>query len=484
MAAWAAFAACLIAVFMQMLDVTVVNTALPAITRDLKAPDTAQLLVVTAYSAAFACALIVSARIGGRFGRAPVFRAAMTGFVLLSAGCGIAATPVELVASRIGQGVAAAAVSAQTIAIVTAVFPRHQRARAFGIYAAVAGLAGLLGPLLGGAIVAVDAFGLGWRAIFLMNVPLGAAAIAVAARHLRAGGSGDGEPLDLPGAALSVAGTALLVGAVTFGGAHGWSRGSLTVALAGVLTLVAFAAYERKVESRGGVPLLRRALFADRGFAVGSVLLLGFSALFAAFLFTVSVVAQTGLGFSALRTGTLMMPFAAGAAMAALTSSALVARAGARVLTLGLTLFALSVADLAASLDPASGEIDLHRLGGPILLAGAGMGWFVAPLPAVMLAGVGDLATGSASGTVPTVQQIGTAAGPAILGTLLLRKVSGTATPAAYLSSMVDVLWLTAGAAGLLAALTLAVPNPAAPTGTAETAGSASARPRETRRHG
>ncbi|WP_040822950.1 MFS transporter [Nocardia jiangxiensis] len=520
--AWAALAACLLAVFMQMLDLTIVNTALPVLARDLSATGSVQLLVVTGYGVAFACTLLTASRLGDRFGRRRLFLIGMTIFTAASLGCGLARLPIELIAGRVAQGLGAAAVSAQTIAIVAAVFPAHRRPLVFGVYGAVAGLAGLSGPLLGGLIVGLNPGGLGWRSIFLLNLPLGLIALVLAARYLDVGRAQRPVRVDALGAVLSTVGVAAVLYPLSTGRDSGWPPGAVGLLVAGVLVLIGFGWRQRWVTMRGGTPLISAEVFRDRGFGVGSVLLLVFYGLFAALLFTVSMTAQTGMGWSAWQTARLLLPFALGALLAALTSPILMARLGSRALTAGIGLFALGVAQMALTVHPASGGVDTRALSEPVLLAGAGMGWFAAPLPAVMVAGLGEGPTGSVSGLAPTVQQLGSAIGAAVLGSVFFARIavgSGVedaklllaqhlsargvmpddraetlrrfgdcahgalaspshvlpadgcagggldatvvtaATAPTYLQACVTVLWLVAAVAGVLTVLTLALPR-------------------------
>ncbi|MGV9542373.1 MFS transporter [Nocardia beijingensis] len=421
--AWAALGACLLAVFMQMLDMTIVNTALPSIATDLAAPGSAQVFVVAGYSLAFAGTLMTAARVGESAGRRRVFLGAMAAFTMASVWCGLAHLPGELIAARAVQGLSAAAMSAQVIAIISAVFPKARQPLAFGLYGAAAGLAAIVGPLLGGAIIASDPLGLGWRAIFLLNVPLCVLGLLLAHRHLHVGRPPDREPLDVAGALLATTGLVAVLYPLAAGREQRWPPQLFGLLGAGLGLLVVFVWHQRRRSRAGESPLLRIDLFADRGFAVGSVLTLSFFGIFAAFLFTVSVTAQSGLGFTALRTGILMLPFAIGGACGALTSPILVARLGNHGLTLGVLVFAVAVVVVAMTVDPDAAAIDLRRLAVPVFAAGAGMGLFAAPLPAAMMAGVAERATGSASGTVPTVQQIGSSLGVAVLGALFFRRV-------------------------------------------------------------
>ncbi len=423
--AWAVLAACLLAVFVQMLDLTIVNTALPVLARQLSAGDSSQLLVVTGYGVAFACALLTAARLGDRFGRGRLFEVGMAMFTAASLGCALAQSPVELVAGRVAQGLGAAAVAAQTIAILAAAFPAQRRPLVFGVYGAVAGLAGLSGPMLGGLIVAGDPGGLGWRAIFLLNLPLGAAALVLAGRCLRAGPRDRSIRLDLTGAALSTSGLLLVLYPLAVVRNSVWSPAMIGSLALGVALLAAFARQQWRVAADGGAPMISATVCGDRAFRIGALGLLAFYGLFAALLLTVSVTAQSGLGWSAWQTGRFMLPFAAGALIAALTSPILVRCLGTRTLTVGAAVFAVAMAQLALTIHPASGGIDTRVVSEPVLLAGFGMGWFAAPLPAIMVAGLDERETGTASGLAPTVQQLGSAIGATALGSLFFARVAG-----------------------------------------------------------
>ncbi|MEV0355750.1 MFS transporter [Nocardia sp. NPDC050697] len=447
-AAWLALGACVLAVFMQMLDTTIVNTALPALADELAASGAAQVMVVAAYSLAFACTLLTAARLGAVFGRRRVFLGAVAAFVAASLWCGLARHAPELVAARAVQGVAAAGMAGQTIAIITACFPPARRTVAFALYGAAAGVAAMAGPLLGGALVTADPGGLGWRAIFLINVPLGALGFALALRA-PAPGRGERSPIDPAGVLLATTGLFLLLFPLVLGNERHWSPGLLAVMTGGLVVLGCFVRQQR----RAPAPLLETALFAERGFAAGTALTAGFFALFAAFLFTVSVTAQTGLGLSALETGLLMLPFAAGGALGAVGSPIPVRRWGSRALTAGLLLFGAGVALAAATLHPAAAAIDPALLIAPVFLAGAGMGLFAAPLPACAVAGLDERTAAAASGVLPTVQQLGTSAGLALGGVLFFGGI-GERAPAAAAHATAALADRLPGRGDLLSAFT------------------------------
>ncbi|WP_405491953.1 MFS transporter [Nocardia sp. NBC_00511] len=499
-AAWTALTACLLAVFMQMLDLTVVHTAIPTVARQLGADDAAQLLIVTVYGLTFACTLPTAARLGELLGRGRVFAIALAAFAAASTWCGISSSAVELVLARGVAGIAAGTAAAQTVAIIATAFPPDRRDRAFGIYAAVAGLAGMIGPILGGLAVDANPLGLGWRTVFLINVPIAAVAIGLVdlrrAQHEINCPTADFENLkqqmvdrdaagttaaascgapsgiaefvpvveaaadsrglsvlrgmDLGGAALSVIGLALLVYPLTAGHELGWPLWILVMLGLSVPVLAGFV----RGQLRRTEPLVRLDLFGERGFAVGAVLMAVFYGLFTALLFTVSVTVQAGLGWSAARTGVLMLPFAIGAAGGALSSPLLSAWWGNRVLTIGVGVFAVAVGAIAVTVRVLGSGLGIGSVAGPVLAAGLGMGWFAAALPAVIIAGIPLSATGSASGLLPTVQQVGSSVGAAALGMVFFARLAA----AGALTAITTVLWAIAALSVALACLTLALP--------------------------
>jgi EmrB/QacA subfamily drug resistance transporter len=428
--AWLAFAACLVAVFMQMVDLTIVNTALPSVARELHASASNQLLVITVYTLAFACTLMTCARLGEWFGRRMMFLAAMAAFTAASALCGMAGDVATLIAARGLQGVSAAAMSAQTIAIIAASFRPARHPAVFGAYGAVAGLAGMAGPAMGGLLIAGNVLGLGWRTIFLLNVPLGMLALVLSHRHLHVGRSATREKLDPIGMALSTAGLFGLIYPLVCSCEGRWQRRYLVMIAAAAAILAVFVGYERALARRGGNPLLRRELFADRAFGVGAVLSMGFFGMFAAFLLMVSITTQYGLRYTAMRTGVLMVPFAVGAAVGSVGSPLLVRRWGTWTLTAGIVVFGTSLAVIAALLDPASGTLDVAAVATPVATAGLGMGLFVAPLQATVMSATTDRTVGSASGLLPTIQQLGSSIGVAAMSVVFFHQIAAHAAPA------------------------------------------------------
>lgn len=427
--AWAALAGCLLGVFMQMLDTTIVNIALPDLARDLGASTSQQLLVLTVYTLSFACTLLTAATLGARVGRRRMFVAGMVAFTLTSVLCGVATGPGELIALRGIQGVSAALMSAQTLALIAALFDKRRHGLVFGVYGAVAGLAAILGPVIGGVLVDADVLGWGWRAIFFVNVPLGLLSCLLAHRRLPDAREPAPGRVDVPGVVLSATALFLLLYPLALGREMGWPPILwMMIGAAGVL-LALFALHEVRVDARGGTPLLRPQLFASRRFAVGLLLSLVFFSVFAGFFFTVSISAQFGLGYSAFRTGMLALPFAIGAAVGSLCSPRVVARFTAPfTLTTGSVAVGAGFVWLAMIIEPAAESLPMPGILGPLVLGGVGTGLFIAPLQAVILSDTTEATVGTATGTIPTVQQIGASLGLAVVTLFFFGQVAGQTT--------------------------------------------------------
>ncbi len=435
---------------MQMIDGTIVTTALPAITSDLRLSSQAQLLVVSGYSLAFACTLLTAARIGELAGRRTMFLASVAAFTAASLWCGMSSSAGELVAARVVQGVAAAGMTAQTIAIVAAGFPRDRHQQVFAVYGAVAGFAGMVGPILGGALVEADLFGSGWHAVFLINLPLGLLAFVLALRYLRPVRPRQRERLDPAGVALSTLSVFALLYALTDIQQYGWRIAPCLLIVAAAACALGFAAQQRREARRGRSPMVRFDLFADRRFAIGSLLVAMFFGLFTAFVFAISITLQDVLGFSPWRTGLLMTPFAVGACAGALLSPILVRRWGVAALAVAITVFGGCVAAGAVYLGVTGGAVCVPLVIGPVVLAGASVGAFSVPLQPIMLSGLRQRQMDAASGVLPTIEQLGNALGLVLLSALFFRAhtVPGSVT-------MFAAIAVVAFGAG---ALTLALP--------------------------
>ncbi|GAB4586341.1 MFS transporter [Nocardia sp. IFM 10818] len=428
---WAGVAAVFIAVFMQMVDATIVTVAIPDIVRDLGASSAESSLMLTGYTVALACALLPSARLGMRWGRGGFFTAALAVFVAASVLCGLAPTPLTLIAARVLQGAAAGAVSAQPIALISARFADTARRNlAFALYGATAGTAAMLGPLIGGVLLGTNPLDLSWRSIFLVNLIPGAVALALAARHLRGSVERERCALDAVGAVLATAGLFLLIYGLSIGREHRWSPPILAM-LAGALAIfAAFVVHERRVAARGGAPLIDPGLFVAPRFFGWILACLVVYGVFGAYLFTMSVSLQFGLGYSALRTGVATLPFSAGAVIGALSAPRLAGLLGNRLIGIGCALFGVLLAGWLLALEPSPATLSWPVLMIPLILGGLGVGAAAARLQIAVVEAVPPRSIDSASGLVPTAQQVGNSLGVALIGILFFHAIA-VAAPAA-----------------------------------------------------
>jgi MFS family permease len=392
---WAALAVVLTATFLALFDTFVVNVAAPSIAADLGAGDGALQLVIAAYAFTYAVGLITGARLGDRAGRRRVFLLGMALFALASTLCAAAPTAPALVAARLLQGLGAAAMVPQVLATIQRLFGEAERPRAFAIFGAVAGAGVIAGQALGGVLLALDPFGLGWRTAFAVQLPIAAAALIAGARVLPRDGAGGAARLDLPGAALLTLTLGLLLAPLTLG--QTWLLAAVPLAAA------AFLARQR----RAAAPLLPPALFADRAFVSGAVINLMFYAEISSFFLIITLLLQDGLGLDALHAGLTFAPLGAGFVAASL--------AGRGSLRGGLALVCLTLAGLI----PVAATTHHALAIAPFMLAiGVGNGCVLPRLLNTTLARIAPAHAGAASGVLVTAQQVGAALGVAAVGAL------------------------------------------------------------------
>ena len=421
----------LTAVFVQLLDVSIVNVAIPSIQKDIGASFASVQLVIAGYQLAFACLLITGARLGDIFGRKKLFMIGMATFTIASALCGFAPNSTTLVLARILQGLGSGLMFPQVLAVIQVTIPAKDRGKAFGIFGATIGIATILGPLLGGSLIALNLFGTDWRAIFLVNIPIGVVALVAAFLELPDSRAPDKPRLDVLGAVLVSAGLFLLVYPLTEGREKGWPLWIYLMLAASVPCLVAFTLLQRSKTVRNANPLLLMTLFANQSFRAGLLLSLVFFAGIPAFFFTFSLYLQVGLGFSALHSGLTTFPFAIGSAFASARSDGLAKKLGTRVLTLGAGLLTASMVGAIVVLHLAGTDLHAWEIAPMLLVAGLGLGCFLAPLTNLVLAGIKGREAGSASGVLSTSQQIGGAIGVALIGLVLFGVLGAHAPDAA-----------------------------------------------------
>ncbi|MEW2131473.1 MFS transporter [Streptomyces sp. NPDC005435] len=448
---WRALSVTLVAGFMSLLDVTIVAVALPTVQRDLHASPAQVQWVVSGYALTFALALVTAGRLGDALDRRRIFLLALTGFVLFSAACGAAPDITLLVVARLAQGLAAGFMAPQNSALIQQMFRGAERGRAFGFFGATVGISSAVGPLTGGAILALASGDQGWRWIFYVNVPIGILAVLLGRRLLprtRPGGRGH---VDVPGVLLLGLGVLAVMFPMVQADSGGIGR-LWWLFPAGAALLVLFALWQRRLVARGTQPLLDPRLFTTvRGYAVGAgvgtLYFIGFSGVWLVF----ALFYQHGLGFSPLMSGLAVTPFALGSAMAAVLAGRLVERFG-RVLTVcGLTAVIAGLAGTALLLRLAPLG-SAPWLAAPLLfLGGVGSGFVVSPNITMTLREVPVRMAGAAGGALQTGQRLGAAVGTAALPGLFYVALGAHS---GYRSAL--TMALAAALAGMAASLALA----------------------------
>ncbi len=408
----------LVAAFMQLVDVSIVNVAVAAIQRGLGTTYSQLQWVLAGYTLAFAVLLVAGGRLGDRCGRKRMFLLGMTGFTIASLLCGAAQTPGMLVGSRLAQGLTAALMYPQVYSVIQVTVPRKQRGAALGALGGVIGLAAITGPLVGGLLIQADLFHWGWRPIFLVNVPIGVITVLLAMRYMPESRAEEPDPIDWVGVALVSISIGALVYPLVQGRDMGWPQWLIGMLGAGVCGLLMFAVYEHYRERVGRAPLIRMSLFKNRGFTGGLVLILLFYGAFLPFFLIFSVYMQAGLGYSALYTGVALVPYALGSGLGSGVSIALAPRLGRNILHIGLGLLIAGTCWIMWTVRQHGTDLRTLQLLPSLLVAGLGFGLTVTPLVTLILAKVPAYHAGSASGTLTTVQQFGSAVGIAVLGTL------------------------------------------------------------------
>jgi EmrB/QacA subfamily drug resistance transporter len=416
---WLVLAVILAVECMDLLDGTIVNVASPAIREDLDAGLSTLQWVAGGYALTFAVGLVTGGRLGDIYGRRRLFLLGLAGFSFSSALCGIAPSAGVLIACRLLQGLFAAIMIPQGFGIVREAFPPDELQKAFGLFGPVIGGSAVLGPVIGGFLVDADLLGTGWRAVFLVNVPIGIAALVAGLRLLPESRAERPPTLDLGGAALATLAAGLLIYPLIQGREAGWPAWTFVSFAAGAVALVAFVALERRRERAGVSPLVTPSLFRKRAFSAGLVTALVFFAGMIGLMLSFTLYLQLGLGFSAIDAGLAMVPWSIGTALGAgIGAGVLGPKFGRLTLHGGAAVMLAGVLGMLAVVAGAGDDLSLWVLAGPELLAGVGMGAMLAPLFDFVLAGVEDDEVGSASGVLNAIQQLGGAAGIAVLGTV------------------------------------------------------------------
>ncbi|TPQ16371.1 MFS transporter [Streptomyces sporangiiformans] len=422
---WFALAIVMTAAFMDLVDVTIVNIAIPSIRQEAGASLSQIQWITAGYALAFAAGLITGGRLGDIHGRKRLFLVGIGGFTLASALCGLAVNPEMLVASRILQGGMAALMVPQVLSIVHATFPAHERGKVFGLFGAIVGLGAVSGPLLGALLTEWNLFGLEWRPIFLINLPVGVAGLILGRRFITESKAPHALKLDLVGVALVTLGLLMLLYPLTRGRELGWPVWGYVSMGGALVVFAALVAYERRKTARDGSPLVELSLFKVKSFAAGIAVQTVFGVGLGIFFLVWTLYMQTGLGWGPLRAGLTGLPFSLAVSTAAgMSVQKLVPRFGRKVLQAGALVMAAGVLLYIWESERYGMSIAPWQMALPLVVMGVGMGLIVAPLTDAILSEVPREHSGSASGLLNTVQQMGNALGLGLVSVVFFGTMS------------------------------------------------------------
>ncbi|MFI1100328.1 MFS transporter [Streptomyces melanogenes] len=405
---------------LPLIDFFIVNVALPAMEKDLSAGPATLELVVAGYGVAYAVLLVLGGRLGDTAGRRRLFLIGMAAFGVTSLACGLAPTAWTLVAARVAQGAASALMLPQVLATIQATTAGPRRARAMSLYGATAGLSMVAGQILGGVLVAADIAGSGWRAVFLVNVPVVVVGLLLAVRSVPETRSDRPASVDVPGTLLLALSLVSLLLPLTEGRAAGWPLWTW-VSLA-VFPFAAFAFFrtEQRIDRRGGTPLVPPSLLKLPSLHRGLVMIVPFSVGFSGFMFVIAVVLQQGLRMGPVSAGLALVPMAVAFFAASLAGPRLIGRYGSRVVTTGGVIQGVGITVLVLTVRQGWSGLGIAELAPGVALAGLGQGLQLPVLFRIVLSDVPTDRAGVGSGVLVTTQQSALALGVATLGSLFL----------------------------------------------------------------
>jgi EmrB/QacA subfamily drug resistance transporter len=429
---WLGLCVVLMGTFMAILDVAIVNVAIPSIRADLHASFGEIEFVVSAYTLTYACLLVTGGRLGDNYGRKHLFILGLIVFAAASAACGLAPASEILIGARAVQGIGGALMYPQVLAIIQVNFAGEDRAKALGIFGSVIGIAAVTGQILGGTLLALDLWHLEWRPIFLVNVPLALATIVAAVFILPKDEHTDAVGLDWGGVALVTTALLLLIVPLLEGRELGWPLWTIACLAAAFPMFGLFVWYERRFARRGGRALVRMELFACKSFAFGVPIAALFMASYAGYLFTLALYLQVGLGFSPLQSGMTYTPTAIGFFITSLAAPRLIPLLGRQVLTLGYIVGAFGLAATATTAYAAGARLHGFELAPSLFITGLGNGLGLSPLVGTVIAGLAPQEAGAGAGVVTTTLQVGNALGVAIIGLIFFALVGAAQPGAAY----------------------------------------------------
>jgi MFS family permease len=453
---WAALVIMATAAFMDLLDGTIVQVALPSLQRGLHLGDAGLQWIVSVYTLAFALVLITGARVGARVGRRRCFLAGLAAFVTASAAVGAAQSGGMLIGFRAVQGGAAAFMLPQVLTFIQTEFGERARAKAFAMYGMVLALAGAAGPVLGGILLAANVAGLGWRAIFLINVPVGVAVFAAGLRFIPASPADRSQEVSAPGVIVLTLALVAVFYPLIEGRELGWPAWAFVMLGMSLPLLIVFARLQLRLARSGRSPMVDLALFKSPGTGVGlAVALIFFGA--TSFFFILTIYLQSGLGYSPLRTGVTFTPFSAGIILGSAAAAPLGQRFGRVAVGVGALVMTAALGSMIALVGHDGGGLRAWQLAPSLAIAGVAFGIVSGALAEVVLRHVPARLSAGASGVVNTVIEFGSVLAIAVAGGIFFAELGPRPGAPAFTHAASTALWYltiscaaaTAGAAFL-----------------------------------
>jgi EmrB/QacA subfamily drug resistance transporter len=432
-------AVALVAMFMAIFDFYIINVATPSLESQLKLSGAALELVIGGYTFTYASFLVAGGRWGDIFSYKRLFMVGMALFTVTSLFCGISQNGTELVAMRLVQGVGAALMVPQVVALITVTFAPAERPKALSWFGATIGLAVVSAQILGGALLSANVDNLGWRVIFLVNIPIGAVTLLLAARLLpntRAPKRPKQDVVGNIGIALAL-GLAILP--IVIGRSEHWPVWGWVMLGAAVPVAIATVVYEKGLPARGGQPMLDLTLFQNRAYCVGITVIVGVMTFYSGFLFCMTMFLQFGLGLSPLHAGLTFGPMGLGFALSSLMARPLLMKFGAIVITIGQVLLVLSTVVLLISLEASGGRTSVWEMVAPLILGGLGTGVTLPSLTGVVMSKVAPAQAGVASGVLTTAQQFAQTVGVAVLGVVFFNTLGSHLDKVGYVHALTVV---------------------------------------------
>lgn len=428
---WNALPIILVPVFMMTLDIFIVNVAIPSIQTKLNASAAAIQFVISGFALAIAAGLITAGRLGDLYGRRRMFAIGLFVFTAASAACGFAPNAGFLIGARVVQGLGGALMSPQALAILGLLYTGAHRAKAFAYYGLTMGFAGVFGQLIGGALIKANIAGSDWRSIFLINVPVGLAALALIPRMVPKSKAAGKAKLDLLGALLATAAVVAVVLPLIEGRQQHWPLWTWLCLAAALPLFAGFFVYQNSLRRRGGSPLVDLALFHERAFSVGLATTLTYYSAMTSFFLIFALYLQQGQLLDPLQSGLVFLPAGVGFFAASLQAGKMAKRLGRQTLAVGALAVGAGYALQALTVHEIGATGAIAWISPGLLIAGYGMGTVMAPLISLVLMNISPQYAAAASGVLSTAMQIGNALGVAIVGIVFYNALGTSPTPAA-----------------------------------------------------